>query len=243
MSKREIHLSTISEWKRHKKATNPQNRNPAFFAEVFLPCPHVPTAPHFPVHLILPCTCLSFQAQHFTREMCLTAHLYFCKGWGMKGKLPQGVCRQFFPPGKTIPCLTSALALSSHHTFLLLAEGAEPFPEGREGAHAVFVSGNKWAGCGIDPRRSLIKETLHMLEEHNTKLILKEQLSPSLLMHNNKAPAQCGFCRVLFSPTPTTAMFEGLFKNNKSGEITFMGFCFKYLYVFTKVRGGRSPGV
>lgn len=77
-----------------------------------------------------------------------------------------------------------------------------------------------------------------MLEEHNTKLILKEQHIPSPLVHNNQAPAQCGVCRVLFPPPSTTAMFEALLKNNKSGEITFMGFCFKYLYVFTKVWGG-----
>lgn len=80
-----------------------------------------------------------------------------------------------------------------------------------------------------------------MLEEH--KLMLKEQHSPSLLMHNNKPTSHCGFCRVLFSPPTTTAMFEALLENNKSGEITFMGFCFKYLYVFTKVGRGGSPGV
>lgn len=66
--------------------------------------------------------------------MCLTAHLCICKGWGMKEKLPQGVCRLCFSLQEPFP------ALSSQHTFLPLAEGTEPFPEGREGAHAQPLS-------------------------------------------------------------------------------------------------------
>lgn len=71
----------------------------------------------------------------------------------------------------------------------------------------------------MDPRRALIKQTLHMLEEHNTQLVLKEQHSPSLLMHNNKAPSQCGFCRVFVVSPPPLQCLKHFLKITKVGKL------------------------
>lgn len=98
--------------------------------------------------------------------------------------------------------------------------------------------GRMWNRSQENPNQVGIKQTLHMLKEHNTKLLLKLEVVQSFsinaqVIRLHLSVGSAGFCFF-----PHTAIFEVLRKNNKTGEITFMVFCFKYLYVFTKVGGG-----
>lgn len=101
--------------------------------------------------------------------------------------------------------------------------------------------GRMWNRSQENPNQVGIKQTLHMLKEHNTKVLLKLEAVQSFsinaqVIRLHLSVGSAGFCLCLVPRPPP--IFEVLLKNNKSGEITFMVFCFKYLYVFTKVGGG-----
>lgn len=99
--------------------------------------------------------------------------------------------------------------------------------------------GRMWNRSQENPNQVSIKQTFHTLKERNTKLLLKLELVQSFSINAQViklriSVCSAGFCFIF----PHTAVFEILLKNNKSGEIAFMVFCFKYLYVFTKVGRG-----
>lgn len=95
-----------------------------------------------------------------------------------------------------------------------------------------------WNRSQENPNQVGIKQTFHMLKEHNTKLLLKLEVVESFSINAQVIRLHFSMSSDGFWFFPHTAIFEVLLKNNKSGEITFMVFCFKYLYVFTKVGGG-----
>lgn len=98
--------------------------------------------------------------------------------------------------------------------------------------------GRMWNKSQENPNQVSIKQTLHMLKERNTKLLLKLEVVQSFSINAQVIRLHLSVGSAGFWFFPHTAIFEVLLKNNKSGEVTFMVFCFKYLYLFTKVGGG-----